>query len=76
MAAKVKDQVAEALEKDTVTLHTGLFASPSGRTEVFVHIQKDGAFRITADRDGRRIHDFAADYEQGGVDAPPKRASD
>ena len=49
--------------------------SKSGRTVADVSFEEDGAFRITVDRDGRRIHDFSANYEQPGVDAPPKRAA-
>lgn len=50
-------------------------ASPSGRTTVNVSMTRDGAFRVTANRDGRRVHDFSDNYEQGGPDSEPRDKS-
>ena len=49
-----------------------LAVSPSGRTEVRVHVEEDGAFTIRATRDGHVIHDFSDNYEQPGVNGAPK----
>ena len=72
MAAKMSP-LETALAKE-MTRQTGTIESPSGRTLVVVSMEVDGAFHITVDRDGRRMHDFSANYEQAGADGEPKRA--
>ena len=57
----------EAPKKNEATV-----TSPSGRTEVSVHMEEDGAFTIRVIRDGHTIHDFSDNYEQPGVNGAPK----
>ena len=59
MADKTKEQTAD-------------LASPSGRTEVHVQIEDDGALVITVVRDGHTVHNFSDNYEQAGPDGDPK----
>ena len=42
--------------------------SASGRTTVFVDMEPDGSYVITATRDGRTVHNFSDGKEQAGVD--------
>jgi len=46
--------------------------SPSGRTRVEVEMDEEGAYTITATRDGRTVHNFSDTYEDPGVDGPPR----
>ena len=70
MATRLSQLEREMIEERGKAV--GVFESQSKRTTIAVAMEPDGAFVLTVDRDGHRIHSFSANYEQPGVDGKPK----